>query len=212
MSHQTSAALYSSSQFEAMPMGSKRSYSKVVRDLSNVRTEMKFGRTRTKGGGRDFTPEEMAALAKKRDGLVQLLKESSEAKRRKIIDPINLHTTEETARAMRHMTSEVDRGLAGMSEIAGVVARNHKAKSALITELLAPSFSSARVPNVPQDDEDETADDKLIEVFGDKQDELQDRFREEWHRKVLDANKEMVGKMWAIGFDFLFCLTRPAKS
>ena len=209
---QTSAALSSSSptlQFEAMV----RVISKTQRDLANVRKQRKSGYTRTAGeGSRKITPEEDTTLANKEEILVRQQIEEQAVKRRKIIVPINTHTTVETDRAMRHMTSEVDRGLAGMSEIAGVVARNHKAKSALITELLAPSSSSARVPNVPQDDEDETADDKLIDVFGDKQDELQDRFREEWHRKVLDANKEMVGKMWAIGFDFLFFLTRPAKS
>ena len=60
--------------------------------LRHVRREIKTGRTRSSGGGRELTPAEMTALHKKRDALLRHQEAAAEAKRQKCIDSINDHT------------------------------------------------------------------------------------------------------------------------
>ena len=87
---------------------------KTSRLLGNVNKELREGKTRSRNGGREHTPEERAALLLKRDALFKKRKDKAEAKRQKTIVPINDHTTLEHKRSNQHTTSEIDRVIAAM--------------------------------------------------------------------------------------------------
>ena len=75
-------------------------HSKASRDLANVRLQLKLSKTRGTNP-RPLTLEEVQSLEVRRD---KLQAEMSEAKRRRVVDRVNTHTTqesEETRRAVR---------------------------------------------------------------------------------------------------------------
>ena len=87
--------------FAIMPSSSSTSIAQ--RQLANVRAELKNGKTRSRGGGCAHTPEEITALLKKEEALLQ---KRAEEKRQKIIQPINAHVTEDGERTRARQTSE----------------------------------------------------------------------------------------------------------
>ena len=92
-------------------------HSKASRDLANVRLQLKLSKTRGTNP-RPLTLEEVQSLEVRRD---KLQAEMSEAKRRRLVDRVNTHTTQESEETRRAVREEGEHTRTAMQPIIDLI-------------------------------------------------------------------------------------------